>query len=209
MGVIKRGILGGFSNKVGNIVGSSWKGIAVVKSLPLSVANPRTAGQVMQRNRFSVLTVLGSNLLAAIIKPLWDRFATAMSGFNAFISANRNAFYPTGELNMDALQMSAGRILKPTLSVESQSGSSVTMKFTHPVNDRFALPTDRLYVVAIDNVSQDVGAAEITAQTRGAGASTNVTFSTKANWTRGGDAYFYGGYLRADGSEVSNSASIV
>ena len=51
MGVIKQGILGGFSGKVANIVGSSWKGIPVIKSLPLSVANPQTAAQTTQRNK--------------------------------------------------------------------------------------------------------------------------------------------------------------
>ncbi len=40
MGIIKRGILGGFSNKVANVVGSSWKGINTMRALPLSVANP-------------------------------------------------------------------------------------------------------------------------------------------------------------------------
>jgi len=30
MGTIKRGILGGFSGKVANVVGTSWKGIALL-----------------------------------------------------------------------------------------------------------------------------------------------------------------------------------
>ena len=48
MGILKQGILGGFSGKVANVVGTSWKGIAVIKAMPLSVANPKTAGQVAQ-----------------------------------------------------------------------------------------------------------------------------------------------------------------
>jgi len=35
MGTIKKGILGGFSGKVGTVVGSSWKGIVLIyKSKP-------------------------------------------------------------------------------------------------------------------------------------------------------------------------------
>ena len=47
MAKVRQGILGGFRGRVGNIVGTGWKGIAVMKSLPLTVANPRTAGQVI------------------------------------------------------------------------------------------------------------------------------------------------------------------
>lgn len=46
MGTIKKGILGGFSGKVGTVVGSSWKGIAYMRSLPQNMKNPRTEGQV-------------------------------------------------------------------------------------------------------------------------------------------------------------------
>jgi hypothetical protein len=38
---------------VGNIIGGSWKGIDYTRIKPLSVANPRTPGQVNQRNKFS------------------------------------------------------------------------------------------------------------------------------------------------------------
>lgn len=38
MGTIKQGILGGFSGKVGNVVGASWKGIDYIRSLPSSVS---------------------------------------------------------------------------------------------------------------------------------------------------------------------------
>ena len=46
MGIIKKGILGGFSGKVGNVVGASWKGIDYIRSLPSTVRNPRTPRQV-------------------------------------------------------------------------------------------------------------------------------------------------------------------
>lgn len=54
MGTIKKGILGGFSGKVGTVVGASWKGIDYIRSLPTTVRNPRTKGQVSQRTKFSV-----------------------------------------------------------------------------------------------------------------------------------------------------------
>ena len=92
MGVIKRGILGGVSNKVGNVVGSSWKGIATLRSLPLSVANPRTKAQRDNRDTFSIMSKLGSEVLATVCQPLWNRDAKQMSGFNAYVMYNKKAF---------------------------------------------------------------------------------------------------------------------
>jgi hypothetical protein len=51
MGTIKQGILGGFSGKVGTVIGASWKGINYMRSIPQHVKNPRTAGQVSQRSK--------------------------------------------------------------------------------------------------------------------------------------------------------------
>lgn len=92
MGVIKRGILGGFSNKIANVVGSSWKGIATMRSLPLSVANPRTTLQVSNRNSFTYFSKIGSGLLGTVIQPLLNRDAKYMSGFNKFIKLNKDIY---------------------------------------------------------------------------------------------------------------------
>ena len=92
MGIIKRGILGGVSNKIGNVVGSSWKGIATLRSLPLSVANPNTSAQRTNRDSFTVMSKLGSDVLATVCQPLWNRDAKQMSGFNAYVMHNKRAF---------------------------------------------------------------------------------------------------------------------
>lgn len=53
MGTYKQGILGSFSGKVGNVVGSSWRGTAYMRSLPKAVRNPKTLKQMEVRNKFS------------------------------------------------------------------------------------------------------------------------------------------------------------
>ena len=92
MGVIKRGILGGVSNKIGNVVGSSWKGIATLRSLPLSVANPNTTAQRSNRDSFTIMSKLGSEVLATVCQPLWNRDAKQMSGFNAYVMYNKRKY---------------------------------------------------------------------------------------------------------------------
>jgi len=92
MGTIKRGILGGFKNKVGSVIGSSWKGIDTMRSMPLSVANPRTAKQIAVRGNFKTLVTAASAVNSTLIRPYWARFAKQMTGSNAFVRENYAAF---------------------------------------------------------------------------------------------------------------------
>ncbi|MCL7753288.1 DUF6266 family protein [Polaribacter sp. Z022] len=85
MGKISQGILGGLSGKVGNVIGGNWKGIDYLRIKPSSVRNPRTEGQVNQRNRFSItLEYLQPNL--GFIKLGYKSFATKKTEFNAAMS---------------------------------------------------------------------------------------------------------------------------
>ena len=47
MGTISKGILGGFSGKVGTVIGGNWKGIDYMRSIPASVSNPRTPAWII------------------------------------------------------------------------------------------------------------------------------------------------------------------
>ena len=51
MGTIKQGVLGGFSGKVGTVIGASWKGTAYMRGQATHVKNPRTAAQIAQRTK--------------------------------------------------------------------------------------------------------------------------------------------------------------
>lgn len=87
MGKINQGVLGGFSGKVGNVVGGSWKGIDYMRIKPANVANPRTEGQVNQRTKFTtVLEFLQS--MKDFIKVGFKSSAHQMTEFNAAMSYN-------------------------------------------------------------------------------------------------------------------------
>ena len=87
MGKINQGILGGFSGKVGNVVGGSWKGIDYMRIMPSSVANPQTPAQVDQRLKFSVVTGFLQPMVQ-FLRVGFKSFAIRMSGFNAAMSYN-------------------------------------------------------------------------------------------------------------------------
>ena len=55
MGTLVNGILGGFSGKVGTVVGSFWKGIASMRAYTPNVSSPNTPKQLEQRAKFGAM----------------------------------------------------------------------------------------------------------------------------------------------------------
>jgi hypothetical protein len=157
MATIKQGILGGFSGKIGGIVGSSWKGINVMKARPVSVANPKTAGQVAQREKFSNVVAFAVTMLATIIKPLWDRFASQMSGFNAFVSENLSEFAAALPATYANLVISTGKMAETVIdSVTGADGdATVTVAWTDDSGTGYKLADDEAYCVVINEDNED------------------------------------------------------
>ena len=87
MGTIKQGILGGFNGKVGTVVGSSWKGTAYMRGRAQHIKNPRTAGQIYQRNAMKAIA-LALRPIASILSITFKNSAQKMSGYNKAVSIN-------------------------------------------------------------------------------------------------------------------------
>ena len=125
MAIIKKGILGGFSNKVGNVVGSTWKGINTMRSLPAQYNDANSVAQQANRSTFKYFSGFGSQLLTGIIRPLWDWQAKRMSGYNLFIKRNidyRNA--NESEWSIEDLIISQGRLCQVVATRAEVSGSN-------------------------------------------------------------------------------------
>ena len=131
-----------------------------------------------------------------------------MSGFNSFVSANVPAFAGGQGFNWPKFIQSQGRMLPPANVVPSGSGANRTVVVTHPVNDRYALPTDRIAITIIDSEGAKVRYAQVTASTRGSSTTTSCSCALDSAANFGGDSVFTASYVRADGSEVSNSRTV-
>lgn len=89
MGTIKQGILGGFSGKVGTVIGGNWKGIDYMRGKAASVSNPKTEAQLDQRARFgAALKFLQP--LTSFIRVGFKNYAVKMTAFNSAMSYNLN-----------------------------------------------------------------------------------------------------------------------
>lgn len=157
MGVIKQGILGGFSGKVAGVVGSSWKGIAVIKAKPLSVANPKTAAQTGNRTSFKAAALTGSELLTQIVKPLWDRDAQRQSGYNAFVSNNKAAFSTAGVLDVTEFVPTLGKLPATEISVLdlTAGGTRVSIEWVDDSGEGEKKATDVCYAVAYNATTDE------------------------------------------------------
>jgi hypothetical protein len=159
MARLPQGILGGVLGKVGNVVGSSWKGIPILKSRPLSVANPRTTKQVAQRTKMSNTVAFAQEILSSVIKPLNDRFAQQASGYNDFVRRNIHLFAneqptPAAELRLSVGKMSA---VRPSL-IGAQNGSAVvSLNWPTELTDAFASADDLAYVVIYNATQKNFG----------------------------------------------------
>lgn len=202
MGVLKQGILGGFANKVGNVVGTSWKGIPVIKARPLSVANPNTAGQITNRTAFALASKIGSQILGDWIKPYWDRFSAKMSGYNSWVKANVQYMADGVIDDYSLLIMSNGKLSPATtfgLSADA-SDNSITISQSSTNINQFSATSDVMSLL-IYNETQDYWRSYLTAGYR---SDTSIPVGD-SRMVAGDLLHGWVSFRRADGTYVSPS----
>lgn len=206
MGVLKQGILGGFSGKVANIIGTSWKGIAVIKAMPLSVANPMTAGQVAQRALFKNCSLFGVVILAVIIKPLWDRFSIRMSGFNSFVRDNIDLFAAELPIPASGMIISKGKMAATAIgtTVCNAPSAVLVIPWADDEGEGYKLATDIPFFVLTNSETKEILASD--------GVTLGVTRTDNTvDFPLGKASVFeqhwnvYLAFRRADGTVVSNT----
>lgn len=201
MGIIRQGILGGFAGTVGAVVGSSWKGIATMRSRPLSVTNPRTNAQVNNRTNFKALSALGSSLLSGVIKPLNDRFAQRMSGFNQFMTWNSGVFTDNGATFAGAdLVLSRGRLGLTPIASHTTGLDDINIAWSPAISGSFQQLTDRAYIAVLD-AKGNVLAIQSGEVARSEGSSGSIFVASSSNV-----AFVYLSFLREDSTQVGDTA---
>lgn len=204
MGKIAQGILGGLSGKVGNVIGGSWKGIDYIRIKPSSVANPRTEGQVNQRNKFTVvLEYLQPN--KSFLKVGYKSFATKKTEFNAAMSyvlnnaitgtaPNFNVDYAnallsrgglTGILNPTSDLTTAGQVSFGWGDNSAEGNANTTDKAMLLVYN----PSKKDSIIILDGAIRTVGSEVVTIPSTYAGDTVELFMA----------------FVSADGTQVSNS----
>ena len=203
MGTIKQGILGGFSGKVGTVIGSSWKGISYMRGRAQSVRNPRSEGQVEQRSKFA-LTLNFLKPITTYVRLGFKAYANKQTAFNAAMSYTvKNAI--TGEFPDYALDFSRALVSRGNL--------------TQPVNAHATMVTGKVNIGWNDNSGQgDAQATDVAMPLAFNADKGEAVFSTAAasredraatlafpaDWM-GDTVELYIGFASADGNNVATS----
>lgn len=90
--IVQNTLIGRSKQSIGNVVATTLLGKNVLKAKPLTVANPKTEGQINQRAKLSAIVSLG-RIIADTISAGFKEMAIGMYAFNAFVSTNtKNTF---------------------------------------------------------------------------------------------------------------------
>ena len=213
MGVIKQGILGGFQNKVGAVIGSNWKGIATMRSRPISVANPRTGKQVAVRSEFSTLVKMASTLNATLIRPYWSRFAQKKTGANAFISANYGKMAGNVSQIPDRMVLSQGKLDGLADFAVGLAGTDYQLIQDEAVLGVYGAATDKVSVFALLGTTDEQSRNSVEYKylgetTRGVGLFTVDPGDLAPELSEVVGTRFVVCVSRADGTMVSNSQAV-
>lgn len=206
MGKISQGVLGGFSGKVGNIVGGTWKGIDYMRIKPANVSNPRTAGQVDQRSKFTI-TLRFLQTMTDFLRVGFKLYANKMTQFNAAMSYNLNnaitGTYPNFSVDYANALVSRGGLTEALNGAVSSSGGLVEFTWDDNSGSGSAQATDKALLV-VYNATKDQAIYDT------AGAARSATSQTLAmpNDFIGDDVEAFIGFIREDGKEVSDSVYI-
>ena len=213
MGVIKQGILGGFQNKVGAVIGSNWKGIATMRSRPISVANPRTGKQVAVRSEFSTLVKMASVLNATLIRPYWSRFAQKKTGANAFISANYGKLAGNIGLIPDRMILSQGKLDGLADLAVNFENTDYVLVWDELILGVYGAATDKVSIFALLGTSDEAGRNSVQYKycgetTRSVGSFTVEPGELAPEISNPVGVRFVACVSRVDGTMVSNSQAV-
>lgn len=203
MGKINQGILGGFSGKVGTVVGGSWKGITYMRAKAVSIANPRTEAQQSQRAKFA-LVLRFLQPCTDFLRTGYKNYAVKQTAFNAAMSYTlSNAItgaYPAFGIDPSKVMLSRGALTTPANALAGITGGSVKISWDDNSASGSAKPTDKALPVVIN---PDNG--EAVWKTAGADRSSGTeTLNVPADWT-GDQVEVYLGFISDNGKEISNS----
>ena len=151
MGTYNKGILGPFSGKVGTVVGASWRGKDVMRSLPKKTDRTPTETQLMQREKFTAV----SDFLTPISPVITQYYG---SGSGELTRRNQAMSYhlkeavtyvdPNFEILYNKVQISKGDLVgAQNPSINSSSTAEIKVNWEDNSGQGTAKATDQLVVV--------------------------------------------------------------
>ncbi len=158
MGTYNKGILGAFSGKVGPVVGASWRGKDVMRSLPRKGNRVATPTQLLQREKFTMVTEFLTPLNSVVGRYFGNDTGDKTRRNQAMSYLMREAItYVAPDLVWDysKVLISRGDLLGLNAATASAgAGQSVDITWTDNSGQGDAETTDKLVVVLYEPTSK-------------------------------------------------------
>ena len=202
MATFTNGILGGFSGKVGNVVGGKWKGIDYMRSRSGKRTNGSSPAQLAQQAKFK-LAMQFLQPFTGLLNLTFRDYAVEMTGTNnAMRYLLNNAIdgsYPDLSINYQNVLVSRGDL--PNGGTPAATAAATTVTFTWQDNSGTgkAQASDQAILVAY---CADLKQVEWTLNTAQRGSETGAL--ALAGFA-GMEVQTWIGFLSADGRRIASS----
>ncbi|HYI78895.1 MAG TPA: DUF6266 family protein [Chryseolinea sp.] len=204
MGTFQKGILGGFSGKVGTVVGANWRGKDILRSLPKRSNRIPTASQIEQRLKFA--------LIAHFLRPI-TIIVSAFFGQRSEYKSRRNLAVsyhmteavtgtsPDFLVDYQKVIITKGDLLGlQDAVVTPQAGALLDFAWTDNSGQGLALADDQL-IIAVYNESRDLFEYRLGVATRDA---LTYTMSLPTTWI-GETVQCWSSFSNSAGKKAANS----
>ena len=158
MGTYNKGILGAFSGKVGPVVGASWRGKDVLRSLPRKGTRVATETQIVQRLKFSTVTAFLTPL-----KPIVSKYYGSDSGeitrrnqaMSYHMKEAVNFVDPNFVFDYNKVQISKGDLLQlQSPNAVAAAATSIDFTWVNNAGQGQALATDKVVIAVYEPTSK-------------------------------------------------------
>jgi hypothetical protein len=168
MGILIAGYLGAMYNKLGNAVGSNWKGINTIRTYAIP-ANPQSVLQTAQRTKFKTVSLFAKSVLSTLVTTFWNPFAVQMSGYNFLVKTIFPDSSATGILTASCKVAKGSLETVPILSALYNNLSGELTLFWNATILGNGLDTDTINVLVVNNVNNSVNYYATNIDARSAG----------------------------------------
>jgi hypothetical protein len=209
MGTFIKGVHGGFSGKIGHVIGAAWRGVDYMKSLPRKSNKPATQAQLTQRLIFKM--VVGFfRPINNLIKIGYQSYRGTQTPINAVVAYHIEkavtGIYPNLGIDFPKVRFSKGHLLRPSVvGVESVATAKVKFDWlnnTPPIGTSTAA-TDLATLLVYNPVKELFLSVEDIA----ARSALSFTLPVPADWI-GDDVHCWMSFVSVSRKEVSDSAYV-
>lgn len=204
--VTQNPLIGRAKNKAGGMVFTTWKGKNVIKTKPLTVAQPQSDTREMQQSIIRQLVLLGRPILG-MIRKAFKEVSTGSTEWASFIKYNAPEAFdtsspPTATLKYDAMTYAKGTLINPSNTANNYSSRVGTVTWTDNSAASGNSATDKVNVVVLTAAGEEYGFPNLATR-----ADETATFTVPGSTSIGAfTTYVY--FTSASGSKAGDSMPI-